>query len=68
MRTGAELRSNEIPLSRLTFLRILHVAHPCMFRRARPALGDREGDCDRRLGPIVVECAPIIGSGGMGER
>ena len=68
MRTGAEVGINEIPLSRLTFLRILHVAHPCMFRRARPALGGREGstfDCDRRLGPIVIEYAPMIGSGGM---
>lgn len=28
---------------RLTFLRILQVAHPCIFLRARPALGDRRG-------------------------
>ena len=52
---------------RLTFLRILQVAHPCILRRARPALGDwqRSGeDDDRGSAGIVAEGVPVTGGGG----
>jgi hypothetical protein len=57
--------------TRLTFLRILQVAHPCIFRRARPALGDwqRSGDDDDRGSDgIVAEGVPATGGGGGGAR
>ena len=44
---------------RLTFFRILHVAHPCILQRARPALGDRQrsrDDDDRGSDGIVATC------------
>ena len=52
---------------KLTFFRILQVAHPCIFRRARPALGDwqRFGDDDGRGSDgIVAEDVPATGGGG----
>ena len=56
---------------RLTFLRILQVAHPCIFRRARPALGDWErfgDDDDRGSDDIVAEGVPATRGGGGGAR
>lgn len=63
MRTRRSYRGVE-----LTFLRILHVAHPCIFFRTRPVLGYREGsrcEGDRNFEFIVHGDAPATGSGGV---
>ena len=65
-----QMRSYTVAI-RLTFLRILQVAHPCIFRRARPALGDwqRSGDDDDRGSDgIVAEDVPATRGGGGGAR